>query len=82
MAVLNKKDIATVLAEKLVGELLLCYPPLMEEKRKYNTITQQGQNKLEKDVNKFASNVEVQAIYRNAAKDLHTEWQKMFYKSD
>jgi serine/threonine protein phosphatase PrpC len=68
----NKPDIVTRLVDDLIKSLMEEITPFKNIKKSYTF----NKNKLDNDIYKFSSNVEAQAIYKNAVKELYSEWRK------
>ena len=79
MRIKKVKDDLTIATESFIRlSIYTCIPYLSIITNKYNLNIRSGQNRLEQNIQKFASNNEVRAICQTAAKDLYKEWQKMF----
>jgi serine/threonine protein phosphatase PrpC len=79
MNVKNREDLKTILIERLTKDLISNLPSfnnLIE--KKYNRNIRSGENQLNLDIRKFASNIEVQGIYTETVKELRREWSKIF----
>ena len=83
MSIKVKKDEVTIARERFISHLMATYSPFTSLiKKKYSRNVPSNQRKQNQDIQKFASNDKVRALFKTAEEELYKEWQKMFSKSN
>jgi serine/threonine protein phosphatase PrpC len=76
---IKNKDGLTISIERFMDNLLSVENPFSQRiYKKYNKNIRSFQIRLEQDVQKFSSNIEVRGIYKSMVKELEVEWTKLF----
>lgn len=80
---IKSKDGLTISIERFMGNILSVENSFSQRIfKKYNKNIRSSQIRLEQDVQKFSSNIEVRGIYKSMVKELEVEWMKLFPEND